>query len=227
MSETAGPAPADTGKVVRVAGEPAGARSFLQRNLTSIAVLAAGVFALLWLGAEVTIARLERELASLKPVAGNAFAAAPAAADAPRPAQARPVSGPRRLTDEQREAMLQLLYEQTSEKRAWLIKASSDPESASYAEALAGVFRAAGWTIDVAQWSAGTLKPGVRIFVGPEQPTPSAELVTRALEASGAAPQQFTGYRAYREERMRADPSAGGIDLAQDQDFVIVVGRAE
>ena len=83
------------------------------------------------------------------------------------------------------------------------------------------------WKVDVATWSAGTLKAGVRVFVGPEQPPPAVELVSRALDAGGVVAQQFTGYRAYREERMRTDPNAGGIDLAANQDFVIVVGRAE
>ena len=123
--------------------------------------------------------------------------------------------------------MLQILYADGIDKRAWLVKPINDPEAAGYAESLGAVFRAAGWSVDVAPWSAGTLKPGVRMFVGPEQPTPAITLVSRALDAGGVASQQFTGYRAFREERMRADPSAGGIDLAANQDFVIVVGRAE
>jgi len=210
--------------------EPTSLPELLRRNLSSIAGLAAGVFALLWLGAEVTIARLERESASLKGQAGNAFAPMQAQATqrpTPAPQLALPSPGPRRMTDEQHEAMLRILYTDATDKRAWLVKSAQDAEAASYAESLAGVFRAAGWSVEVSPWSAGTLKAGVRLFVGPDEPTPAVELVNRALEAAGAAPQQFTGYRAYREERMRTDPSAGGIDLAPNQDFVIVVGRAE
>lgn len=224
MSATSGPPQPDSASA---SSEPAGLTELLRRNLSSIAGLAAGVFAVLWLGAEVTISRLERENASLKGQAGNVFAATPATPATLATRQAARPAGPRRLTDEQREAMLQILYADGVDKRAWIVKPGNDPEAAGYAENLGAVFRAAGWSVDVTTWSAGTLKPGVRVFVGPEQPTPAVTLVSRALDAGGAASQQFTGYRAFREERMRADPSAGGIDLAAHQDFVIVVGRAE
>lgn len=226
MSASAGPPQPDSAST---SSEPTSLPELLRRNLSSIAGLAAGVFAVLWLGAEVTISRLERENASLKGQAGNAFAATPTPPSTVVPAmrQPAPATGPRRLTDEQREAMLQVLYADGVDKRAWLVKPGNDAEAAGYAESLGAIFRAAGWNVEVATWSAGTLKPGVRVFVGPEQPPPTVELVSRALDAGGVAAQQFTGYRAYREERMRADSNAGGIDLAANQDFVIVVGRAE
>jgi hypothetical protein len=208
--------------------EPPSLLAALKHNQAAIAAFAAGVFALLWLGAEVTISRLEKENTALKGQATRPFAELGAQApDTQAPSAPRAPAQIRRLTDEQREAMLQLLHEHAADGRAWFVKPSGDPEAGAYTESLASVFRAAGWQVEVDVWTNGTLKPGVRMFVGPEEVPPAVEIVSRALEAGGVTAQQFLGYREYRAERIRAGAGAAGIDLRDDQDFAIVVGRAE
>jgi hypothetical protein len=207
--------------------EPPSLLAALKHNQAAIAAFAAGVFALLWLGAEVTISRLEKENAALQGQATRPFAELGAKAPQTEAPSAPYVAEARRLTDERREAMLQILHEGATNGRAWLVKPSGDPEAEAYAESLASVFRAAGWNVEVDVWTNGTLKPGVRVFVGPEEVPPAVEIVSRALEAGGVTAQQFLGYREYRAERVRAGAAAAGIDLRDDQDFAIVVGRAE
>jgi hypothetical protein len=210
--------------------QPPSLLAALKHNQAPIAAFAAGVFALLWLGAEVTIARLEKENAALQGKSTRPFAelGAPApATDTPSAPSAPRAADARTLTHERREAMLQILHEQAADGRAWFVKERGDPEADAYAESLASAFRTAGWSVEVDVWTNGTLKPGVRVFVGPEEAPPAVELVSRALEAGGVLAQQFLGYRAYRAERIRAGAGAAGIDLRDDQAFVIVVGRAE
>jgi len=68
------------------------------------------------------------------------------------------------------------------------------------------------------------LKPGLSILIAAEDPPSYVAVAQQALESTGFTFKTGFGYRAYFDERKQADPKWPGIQLAPDQDFVVVVG---
>src|SRR5262249_13523344 len=68
------------------------------------------------------------------------------------------------------------------------------------------------------------LKPGLIVLVAAEEPSSYVAVAQQALESTGFTIKSGSGYRAYSEERKRADPAWPGIPLGADQDYVVVVG---
>jgi hypothetical protein len=131
----------------------------------------------------------------------------------------------RHLTDAERAAMLAALgAEQGSVRKVWFALAPGDPEAAALKDALEGVFKQAGWETATQTVTGMVLKPGLSILIAAEEPPPYVATAQRALEATAFQWKTGRGYRPYFEERKRADPKWPGIELAPDQDFVVVVG---
>lgn len=157
--------------------------------------------------------------------AGLSGAATVGAADAPKPTAAKAAESPRAPDATERAAMVEILKgESATERAAWLSYAAGNGEPRALAEALAGVFRDAGWKADVSALTGMRLKPGVLMLVADEQPPAWAETALRALQASGIEVNSATGYRAYADEMKAKNPAWTGVPMAKDAAFVIVVG---
>jgi hypothetical protein len=154
-----------------------------------------------------------------------------AADDAAKPpataAEAAQVESSRAPDASERAAMLELLKAETAPGRAaWFAYGAGDGEGKALAEALAGVFREAGWKVQSEALTGMVLKPGVSMLMADEQPPTWAETALQAMEASGIEVKSATGYRPYYEEKKSENPSWPGIPLDSDQVFVIVLGPA-
>ena len=144
--------------------------------------------------------------------------AAPPAAQA----TARP---PRSLSETERASMLRLLAGETGPvRKVWFAVAAGDRESSALKDAFEGVFKQAGWETATQTITGMVLKPGLSVLVAAEEPPPYVAVAQQALESTGFTFKSGIGYRAYFEERKRADPAWPGISLAPDQDYVVVVG---
>jgi hypothetical protein len=134
-------------------------------------------------------------------------------------------SAPRQLTDAERAAMLAALgAEQGAVRKVWFAVAPNDPEATALKAAFEGVFKQAGWETATQTVTGMALKPGLSILIAEEPPPPYVTAAQQALEATSFEWKTGTGYRPYFEERKRADPNWPGVALAQDQDYVVVIG---
>lgn len=149
---------------------------------------------------------------------------APAVAATPTPAA---VPGGRTLTPEQRSAMISTLggAEMASTKPVWFAVTMSDPEALAFQRTLQGVFEEANWqTIGVSPISFPA-KPGMFVFSSDEEPPEYVQTAVDALEVAGLAPMVGRGYRSFYQEKKKEDPNWRGFELADEQTYVIVVGR--
>jgi len=117
-----------------------------------------------------------------------------------------------------------LAAEQGPVRKVWFAVPAGDAEAAGLADALAAVFKQAGWEPVTQRMTGIMLKPGLSILMAEEQPPSYASVAQQALESTGFQFKTGTGYRSYLEERRRADPKWPGIPLAPDQDFIVVIG---
>ncbi len=141
----------------------------------------------------------------------------PAARSSARPA--------RSLSDTERAAMLRVLAGESGPvRKVWFAVAAGDPESAGLKDAFEGVFRQAGWESATQTVTGMLLKPGLSILIAAEDPPSYVAVAQQALESTGFTFKTGSGYRAYFDERRQADPKWPGIELAPDQEFVVVVG---
>ena len=69
------------------------------------------------------------------------------------------------------------------------------------------------------------MKPGVYLFAAAAEPPAYVETAKSALTAAGLAPVYGSDYRAYYDERSRANPNFGGFRLEPEQTYLIVIGR--
>lgn len=155
------------------------------------------------------------------------------AADAPKaspaktekPADAKAATSPRAPDETERAAMLEILKADTTpERAAWISYGAGNAESQALADALAKVFRDAGWKVQSKSLGGMVLKPGVSILLAEEMPPPFAESAQKAMEASGLEVKSASGYRPYYEEKKAENPAWPGVPLEKDAAFVIVVG---
>ncbi len=180
------------------------------------AALAIALFA-----AIVYIMRLQSELASLRQAVG-ARQGAPAA----RAPGATP-GAPRTITDEQRQAMLEVLRAETGPvRKVWFQVEQNRAESAAFAKTLEQTFRDAGWDVEVRDSGGLAFKPGVSVLVADEDWPPYASTAYDALQKAGIDVKAARGYRAYYEDQKRARPDWTGPQLAADQTYVVIVGRS-
>lgn len=168
------------------------------------------------------IARLEGRLAQ---------APAPATRERPAPAAdaARAPGAPakRTLTPEQRAAMIERLGGSgTSQSNpVWFATVPNNPEAAAFQRALQSVFEEAGWQIRGNVPVRFAMKPGVYVFSADEEPPEYVSQAHEALEAGGITVNAGRGYREFYKQKKAETPSWVGLELAEDQSYVIAVGR--
>jgi hypothetical protein len=153
-------------------------------------------------------------------------AASTTSTTSPPPAAAQATARPpRSLSETERASMLRVLAGETGPvRKVWFAVAAGDRESAALKDAFEGVFKQAGWDTATQTVTGMVLKPGLSVLVAAEEPPPYVAVAQQALESTGFTLKSGLGYRAYFEERKRADPAWPGIPLAPDQDYVVVVG---
>jgi tetratricopeptide (TPR) repeat protein len=147
----------------------------------------------------------------------------PAAAPATPPPAAAEVSGD--LTAAGRAALVGRLREQPP-ATTWIAYDGRDAGAQRLATALAAAFEEARWRVGRLAPVKFAPRPGLFVMVA-DQPSERTRAVGEALTRAGLAHQTGTEYRAYSEERRRADPSWQGIEFAPGQEFVILVGRPQ
>src|SRR5690606_13057018 len=108
---------------------------------------------------------------------------------------------------------------------AWIVFDARDPGARALAGRLGEAFAAAGWSVRGLEEARFPLRPGLFVLAADDQPSPAAAAATAALEAAQLPATVASGYRAYAADRRRADPNWTGFNLADDQQFVIAVGR--
>jgi len=141
------------------------------------------------------------------------------------PAARNPARPGRSLSDTERAAMLRALSGESGPvRKVWFAVAAGDTESAALKDAFEGVFKQAGWESATQTVSGMVLKPGLSILIAAEDPPSYVAVAQQALESTGFTFKTGFAYRAYFDERKQADPKWPGIQLAPDQDFVVVVG---
>ena len=146
-----------------------------------------------------------------------------AAAVAAAPGAAGPL-GPG-LDAAKRDALVAALKAQPAGAPLWLAVQDSDAGARELAAAVRAAFVAAGWSVRGQSSVPFTIKPGVYLFAADATPPDYVETAKSALDAAGLAPVYGSDYRAYYDERARANPNFGGFKLEPDQTYLVVIGR--
>jgi hypothetical protein len=148
------------------------------------------------------------------------------AADAPQAtAAAQPAASTRAPDAAERAAMFEILEaESAPERAAWIVYGAGNAEGKELADALAAVFRDAGWKVETKALTGMVLKPGVSMLFAEEQPPPWTDAAQRAMQASGIEIKSATGYRPYYEEKKAENAAWPGVPIGAGQEFVIVLG---
>jgi hypothetical protein len=166
-------------------------------------------------GVVLYVQRLHSELTKLRSApAEEKRAAAPPA-----------VQVPRTLSDEQRQAMLEVLRsENGATRKVWFQVEQGRSEPVAYQKALEQVFRDAGWEVQTSGVFGMTLKPGVYLLVGEEEWPSYASTAYEALQKAGIDVKAASGYRSYYEQQKAEKPGWTGPKLDADQTYVVLIG---
>lgn len=147
---------------------------------------------------------------------------------APSPAPTAVDAGPTipsELSASARQAMATRLRDEPAGSATWIIYDTRGPDAEALARQIADVFREARWTVRSIGPAPFALRPGVRLLAADDPASDLAGAVGSALNRAGLNVTFGVGYRAFAEERQRADPNWRGISFERDQSFVIAVGR--
>lgn len=170
------------------------------------------------LAALAYIVHLQSELRALRETPARP------AATAARPSPASPGAA-RTLTDEQRQAMLEVLRAETGPvKKVWFQVEQGKSEPVAFANALGQVFRDAGWEVQTGDSGGLTFKPGVMVLVADEDWPPYASTAYEALQKTGIDVKAARGYRVYYEQQKKEKPGWQGPKLASEQTYLVIVG---
>ncbi|MEZ4409312.1 MAG: hypothetical protein R3A52_23005 [Polyangiales bacterium] len=150
--------------------------------------------------------------------------AEPTPSPSPTTADAGPTI-PSELSASARQAMATRLRDEPAGSATWIIFDTRDPNAEALARQIADVFREARWTVRSIGPAPFALRPGVRLLAADDPASELAGAVGSALNRAGLNATFGVGYRAFSEERQRADPNWRGISFERDQGFVIAVGR--
>ena len=137
-------------------------------------------------------------------------------------------TGGRVLSDWQRTALVDTLSAGGSNAGSpvWFTTVPNNPEAAAFEKTLRGLFEEAGWEVKGRSAVGFSMKSGLYVFAADEVPPPYFSAVGAAFEAAGIPLASLgLGYRAYYNERKAENPNWIGFSMADDQSFVVVVGR--
>lgn len=124
-----------------------------------------------------------------------------------------------------RAALVAALRAEPAGAPLWLAVQDSDPGARDLAAAVRAAFEEAGWTVRAQRGVPFAMKPGVYLFAADAAPPAHVDTARAALAAAGLTPVYGSDYRAYYEERARANPSFAGFPFDPDQTYLIVIGR--
>ena len=144
-------------------------------------------------------------------------------ADSPPPAAKAPMAA-RMLTDEQKQAMRDVLAGETGEKKVWFLVEARRGENLAYQKAIEQVFRDAGWDVVALDSGSMTFKPGIYLLVADEEWPAYATTAYNAFQRAGIEVKAARGYRAYYDQQKKEKPGWQGPKLADDQTYVVLVG---
>jgi len=158
-----------------------------------------------------------------EPVKAQAAAGADAEKSAPKRAVAPVVTKTFEATAT--ETLGRVLATAPEGSPVWIAATQADARAVSRAEDLGKIFTSAGWHVRTITRSAIPIRAGTYLFAGDERPPEYVETVRQALEQAGLTPTVATGYRDFYAEKTRSEPGYRGFPFAQDQTFLLVVGR--
>ncbi len=130
---------------------------------------------------------------------------------------------PRVLSDEARDI---LIFELSAirGKQVWFVRQANDREVDSFQRELEDSFLESGWEIAGSSEAAISLRTGLRVFVADDELSDHVSIAVDGLRAAGFDVFAGSGYRAFYERQIEKNPNFSGVELAPEQDFVIVVG---
>jgi tetratricopeptide (TPR) repeat protein len=130
------------------------------------------------------------------------------------------------LSPDARSRLVQRLSSQPRGTPAWIVYDARDGAAQRAAKQLADAFEEAGWTVRGLDPAPMAMRPGIFLFAADDPPSASAAAVAAALDGAQLKATVGTGYRAFGEQRRRADPNWRGIEFTPEQSFVLAIGRA-
>lgn len=108
----------------------------------------------------------------------------------------------------------------------WLAAPSSSPSAVRLANSLSDAFMEAGWDVKSITQLDWVARPGFYLYAADPTPPAYFEDVRAALEAAGFQLTVGTDYRAFFNER-RAQTGWRGVEMVQDQTWVLLIGRRD
>ena len=142
---------------------------------------------------------------------------------APSPEAPAAAISPRSLTYEALNDLIAALSV-ASGQRVWFVTQANDPEADSFQREIGEAFLRSGWKIAESSEYASLLRPGLRVFVADDVLPEHVAIAVSGLRSIGLEVFAGNGYRAYYEKQKEQNPNFSGVELAPDQDFVILVG---
>ena len=198
--------------------------SRLALRIAGVVVVALVIGYIIRLQAEV--ARLQGRTAQSAGPDSNVTRARPSPPrEAGRPAGS--AAGPRTITAEQRQAMIERLGGRgtTQAHPVWFATVPNNPEAAALQRTLQGIFEEAGWQVGGNTPVKFAMKPGIYLFAAEEEPPEYVGMAHEALEAGGMSVTAGRGYREFYRQKKEENPSWIGLEMAPEQTYVIAVGR--
>ena len=89
---------------------------------------------------------------------------------------------------------------------------------------LEDAFLESGWEIAGSSESTKSLRAGLRVFIADEVMPDHVSDALYGLRGAGFDVFAGTGYRGFYKRQKEKDPNFSGVELAPEQEFVIVVG---
>ncbi len=126
------------------------------------------------------------------------------------------------LSDEARDFLIAELSVLTG--KVWFVTQANDREADAFQRELEDTFLESGWEIAGSSEATISLRAGLRVFVADDVLPDHVSIAVDGLRAAGFDVFAGSGYRAFYERKIEEDPNFSGVELAPEQDFVIVVG---
>ena len=140
-------------------------------------------------------------------------------------ASARPIGWGDLTTDQRASMVAELKSAGATNGAVWFLRAANDSGVARYQRVLQSVFEEAGWEIKQNAVANFPLRPGV-FFLAADDSPPSYVLAAQAAFQDAQIDMSVgRGYRAFHEQKKAEDENWRGIDMAEDQHYVIAIGR--
>lgn len=134
-------------------------------------------------------------------------------------------AGGQGISSEARALLIAKLSTRPPGTKAWITYDTRDPVALALARDLAACFEEARWIVRKLDKAPFPLRPGIFLMAADHPPSDASSAVADALDAARLEAKVASGYRAYAEERKRADAAWHGFDLEPDQDFMLAIGR--